>query len=141
MDKRSTKLPAVDTSLGYAADERGVGVAYARIRSETGEHLLRVPFRVGRISGLQQREAGYAALTAVARALRRRGIGSAAFRLGDASLLADLAAHREVPPPIVLPYVRLRCALNQLDEFRLELAADDDLMQRARAEVVLNVAA
>ncbi len=131
----------MDTSLGYAADERGAGVAYARVRSGDAEHLLRVPFRVGRVSGLQQREAGYAALTAVARTLRRRGVSRVCFHLSDASLLADLASHRDVPPPIVLPYVRLRCALNQLDDVRLELAADDDLTQRARAEVVLNVAA
>lgn len=133
--------PAVIASLGYAADDRGHGVAYARIAAESGEHLLRIPFRTGRASAVQEREAGYAALTATVNALRGRGVRRVCFRLEDTALIADLAEHRDVPPPIVLPYVRLRCALNQIEEFRFEPAPASDLAQRARAEVVLNVAA
>jgi hypothetical protein len=143
MRKRRTKLsvPPLDAAVGYANDARGSGVAYARVRGATGEQLFRVPFRVGRPSSPASREAGYAALTAVVRALRGWGAGRVRFALDDAALVDDLAAHRDVPPAIVIPYVRLRCALNGLDEFTLEHAAESDLVQRARAEVALNVAA
>jgi hypothetical protein len=99
-----------------------------------------VPFRAGRTS-LPEREVGYAALTAVTQALRARGFGRIRFALDDRALIDDLGEHRDLPEAIVLPYVRLRCALNQLEDFSLELAAESDLAQRARAEVALNVAA
>lgn len=143
MKPERTKLSSssVEAGIGYAAGAGGEAVAYARVTNPDGEHLLRIPFRVGGASALQPREAGYAALTAVARALRGWGIRRVRFRLEDAGLIDDLVAHRDLPAPMVLPYVRLRCALNQLDDFRLEFAAQSDLAQRAHAEVVLNVAA
>ena len=38
----------VEALVGYAADERGRGVAYVRLSAPTEEHLLRVPFSVRR---------------------------------------------------------------------------------------------
>lgn len=132
---------AVDVSIGFAADERGAGVAYARVRSASGENVVRKSFRVRRSGGLEGREIGYAAVAAVAGALREWGARRVRFLLDDARLVDDVVAHRDVPDAIVLPYVRLRCALNQFDDFRLQVAADSDLSQRARAEVALHTAA
>jgi hypothetical protein len=132
--------PEIDAEIGYAADPRGGGVAYARVSTADAEHLLRVPFRAGRTS-LPERAAGYAALTAVTRALHARGRGRIRFALDDVALIEDLAGRRTVPEALVLPYVRLRCALNQLEDFSVEPSAEGDLAQRARAEVALNVAA
>lgn len=133
--------PVVEAVVGYAAGEDGRGVAYARVGSGPDEFLLRLCFGVAESSALRQREAAYAALTAVARALRERGAQRIRLRVDDAALVADLRGDRDLPAPIVLPYVRLRCALNQLDGVEVQLAADADLAQRARAEAVLNVAA
>jgi hypothetical protein len=102
--------------------------------------LLRVPFRAGR-TALPDRAAGYAALTAVTRALRAKGRGRIRFALDDSALVEDLAGRRPVPDALVLPYVHLRCSLNQLEDFSVEFIAPGDLAQRARAEVALNVAA
>lgn len=127
----------VKATIGCAANG-GNGVAYARL-GVSGRHLLRVPFRAD--GAAPERAASYAGLTAVARALRGRGVARVLFVLDDPGLLADLAANAVVPDALVLPYVRLRCALNQFDEVRLELGAAGDLAQRARAEVALHVAA
>jgi hypothetical protein len=131
----------VQAQLGYAADRLGEGVAYARLTTRTGERLVRVAFRVQRYEGLGGREIGYAALTAVATMLRERGIERASFGLADADLVADCNAHRDVPPPLVLPYVRLRCALNRFAAYLLNVGGDPDLEARARAELVLHTAA
>ncbi len=131
----------VQTQLGYAADRLGAGVAYARLTTRTGERLVRVAFRVQRFEGLSGREIGYAALTAVATMLRERGIERASFGLADPDLVADCNAHRDVPPPLVLPYVRLRCALNRFAAYILNAGGDPDLEARARAELVLHTAA
>jgi hypothetical protein len=143
MKKRRMRLTTatVDTAIGYATNPGGSGIVYARVRGVVGDQLLRVPFRVGRTSSLPDREAGYAALTAVARALHGWGVGRVRFALDDPALIDDLTAHRDLPPAIVLPYVRLRCALNQLDDVTFERATESDLAARARAEVTLTVAA
>jgi hypothetical protein len=140
--RRTTRMgPGANATIGYAADERGRGVAYARIGADAGEQLLRVPFRLKRASDLDGREIGYAALTAVVRALREWGVRRVTFAVDDPQLVADLSDQRDLPPAIVLPYVRLRCAFNQLEEVTLERAPENDLSQRARAEVALHVAA
>lgn len=131
----------VQVQLGYAADGLGEGVAYARLTTRTGERLVRVAFRVQRFEGLGGRETGYAALTAVATMLRARGVERAWFGLDDADLVADCNEHRDVPPPLVLPYVRLRCALNRFALYALGAGGDPDLQARARAELVLHTAA
>src|SRR5579862_7130965 len=117
------RYPGSSTSVavGYGANARGAGVAYARISSGATDHLLRVTFRAQRVPELEGREVGYAALGAVAHTLRNRGIARATFALGDAQLVADIVEHRDVPGPIVVPYVRLRCALNAFDRFDLEV--------------------
>jgi len=131
----------VQVQLGYAADREGNGIAYARLTTRAGARLVRVAFRVQRFEGLEGREIGYAALTAVAALLRERGLESVAFALADGELVTDCSAHRDVPPPLVLPYVRLRCALNRFKEYALHHGADPDLEGRARAELVLLSAA
>ncbi len=127
--------------LGYAADRLGNGIAYARLTTRAGERLVRVAFRVQRFEGLHGREIGYAALSAVATMLCERGLERAAFFLGDPDLIADCTTHRAVPPPLVLPYVRLRCALNRFAEYALQAGEDLDLETRARAELLLHTAA
>jgi hypothetical protein len=138
---------AIDAHLGYAADRNGRGVAYIRLavqraQDDRGEALVRVPFRAQRFAGLDAREVGYAAMTAVADLLHARGISVASFRIADEQLIDDVNQHRDVPLPLVIPYVRLRCALNRFTQFSLEASVDAaDLIQRARAEVALHEAA
>jgi hypothetical protein len=104
--------------------------------------LVRVPFRAQRFAGLDAREVGYAALTAIADMLHERGMSSATFHLSDAQLVEDVSQHRDVPLALVLPYVRLGCALNRFDSLKLETSSSaEDLTQRARAEVALHEAA
>ena len=137
-------MRAVNASVGYAADDAGNGVAYVRMNlREGGPRVLRVPFRVQRQPALSGREVGYAALTAVCAAARRRAIDNVRFAIDDQSLIADLRRHEAVPPPLAMPYVRLGCALNQFR--RYEIAdlppGDADLGARARSEAAMHVAA
>ena len=130
----------VEATVGYAADERGNGLAYARLTGARTRRLLRVGFRVAG-NPVSDRAAGYAALTAVTRALCRRGVRDVRFVIGDAEFADEVATGQHVAPSLVLPYVALRCALNALAKFHLQPGATDELTQRARAEVTLNVAA
>jgi hypothetical protein len=131
----------VQVQLGYAADRLGEGVAYARLTTRAGERLVRVAFRVQRFEGLGGREIGYAAVTAIATVLRERGVDRVSIALADVDLVADCNEHRDVSPPLVLPYVRLRCALNRFAAYALQSGGDPDLEARARAELVLHTAA
>lgn len=135
----------VQVQLGYAADGVGNGVAYARLSSRTGERLVRAAFRVplrqAQDDAIRQRLVSYSALTAVATMLAERGVDRATFFVPDGNLVSDRNEHRDVPPPIVLPYVRLGCALNKFKSYTLAHGDDPDLIQRARAEVALNPAA
>jgi hypothetical protein len=131
----------VQAQIGYAADRRGSGVAYARLTSRTGERLVRVAFRVQRLAGLGDREVPYSAVAAIADVLRDRGLDRVCFSVPDADLVTDVNEHRDVPVPIELPYVRLGCALNRFKEFSLCVGADPDLSQRALSEVALETAA
>lgn len=138
---RSLQRPtSARAAVGYAAGAK-TGVAYVRLSGPQPDSILRLPFDLSKTGGPAPREAGYAAVIAAVRALHRRGIRRLNLRVNDAALVADLSAHREVPQAVVLPYVRLRCALNQFDAVELESGADDDLTQRAKAEIVTNVAA
>jgi hypothetical protein len=131
----------MDAVLGYAGDGRGNGLAYARLTAGAKRHLLRLPFRIGRHASSGDRAIGYAALTAVARVLHERGIRKVRFVLGDEELVGEIAARREVPEGLVLPYVHLRCTLNALEKFSVQTGPTDELTQRANAEVALNIAA
>jgi hypothetical protein len=128
----------VDVEVGFAADERGHGIVYARIRDGRAEQLLRVGYRVRR--EFAGHEAGYAALTAVAKTLRKRGLRRVCLAVDDAAVVAALAGG-ELPEAMVLPYVRLKCALNGFDDVRVSAMEPGDLAQRARAEVALHPAA
>src|SRR5271166_1135937 len=128
----------VQAQIGYAADELGRGIAYTRLTSRTGERLVRVAFRVQRFTGLDGREVGYAAVCAVATLLHDHGLDKVRFLIPDNQLITDITERRDVPPPMVLPYVRLGCALNRLKEYALCPGSDPDLSQRALAEVTLH---
>jgi hypothetical protein len=131
----------VQAQLGYAADDLGNGIAYVRLTTPAGERLVRVAFRAKRFDGLAGREIGYAALTAVAALLAERKIERIRLRVPDAELVADCTSRRDVPPPLVIPYVGLGCALNRFSSFALESAQETDLDARARAELFVHTAA
>lgn len=128
----------VEVEVGFGAGQGGRGIAYARIRGGAAEHLLRVAFKVRR--EFVEEEVGYAALTAVARALRKRRLANVRLAVDDAGLVDGLSGG-EIPPAMVLPYVRLKCALNGFDDVRVSATQSTDLAQRARAEVALLPAA
>ncbi|HEY1978323.1 MAG TPA: hypothetical protein VGG89_17350 [Candidatus Baltobacteraceae bacterium] len=128
----------VEVEVGFGAGSGGRGIAYARIRGGAADQLLRVAFRVPR--QFADAEVGYAALTAVARALRKRRLKNVRLAVDDPGLVDGLSGG-EVPPPMVLPYVRLKCALNGFDDVRVSATPTNDLAQRARAEVALLPAA
>lgn len=145
MKRRNDRVRA---TVGFAADQRGEGVAYARLARPSGAGagrgaLVRVPFRLQRMPALLDREVGYAALTAVATHLKERGIERVGFVVDDARLVEDLHERRDVPQPLGLPYVRLGCALNQFREYDVAPLRGDgsDLSARARAEIAMHVAA
>jgi hypothetical protein len=131
----------VQAQMGYAADGRGNGVAYSRLMTRTGERLVRVAFRVQRFPGLGDREVAYAAVTAVAASLKQRGLERLTFYVPDQGFVDDVNERRDVPLPIVLPYVRLKCALNRFAECAVAAGDDPDLSQRAVAEIALQTAA
>ena len=133
----------VRVAVGYAADECGGGIAYARIGGGQNARTLRVPFTVKRYPALLDREVGYGALHAVALALRRRGLERIELALDDPHLAQDLREHRDVPAALTLGYVRLRCALNQFNGYRIADCGpgESDLGARARSEVAMHVAA
>lgn len=133
----------VQAQIGFAADERGEGIAYARTGRDGSARVLRVPFAVKRYPSLQGREIGYAALAAVACALRKRGVEAVTLTVDDAALAGDLCERREVPPALTLSYVRTRCVLNQFRRYHICAApgAGSDLTARARSELALHVAA
>jgi hypothetical protein len=132
---------ASEVAIGYAVGPAGGGVAYASLDRAGARNVLRLPFRIRQISPANERAVGYAALVAVARALHRLGVTSVHFVLADEELVREVASRSEVPDNLVLPYVRVRCALNALGAFEIAAGPTDDLMQRARAEVALNQAA
>ncbi len=133
----------VDAATGFAADAQGNGVAYVRLIAGSGPSVLRVPFKVKRYPALLEREVGYAALTTVGAALRRRGVERVRFAVEDPALANDLREHREVPSPLTLAYVRLRCTLNQFKEYDVASSpgGESDLTARARSEAAMHVAA
>ncbi len=130
----------VEAEVGYAADSRGRGVAYARLTGPVAGKLLRVVFRPAQ-SAAGERAGAYAALTAVVQAIVKRGCRDVRFIVGDAEFAEEITSGRGVDQRLAIPYVRLRCLLNSLAKFAVRAGAVEDLTQRARAEVALNVAA
>lgn len=133
----------IQAATGFAADAQGNGVAYLRLALGATPRVLRVPFRVKRYAALNEREVGYAALLAAGAAVRERGIERVRFTVDDEQLVKDLCEHREVPAPLALAYVQLRCALNQFKEYDIAANGADngDLTARARSETAMHVAA
>lgn len=135
--KRRPPKTTINAELGYAADDRGRGIVYAQLGILGKAHLMRIAFRLR--SSYGEREVAYAALTAIARTLHRRGIGMVRFVIEDEQLISEVTvAATELPAAMVLPYVRLKCALNQFASWALVSAPQADLTQRARAEIALN---
>jgi hypothetical protein len=141
--KPQRNAPMVTAAVGFAADQGGDGVAYVQIGDSAAVRTMRVPFSVKRYPALLDREVGYAALTAVSTVLRRRGVARVRLSVDDAYLAVDLCEHREVPAALTLAYVRLRCALNQFQEYHIADAdaTPSDLTARARSDVAMHVAA
>ncbi len=132
--------------VGFAAERRGDGVAYASILEADGREgsLIRVGFRCRPLPALSGRDIAYAALEAIASDLLRRGYRAIELRADDPALAVDLADRRPVPGALTIPYVRLRCTLNRFREATFVSSADRitrDLTARARAEATLTVAA
>ena len=130
----------MEATIGYAADQGGRGIAYARLTGSRSHRLLRTEFHVAART-VTDRAIAYAALTSVVRALARRGFREVTFVLGDAEFAEEIASGRGVSEALVLSYVALRCALNTLKTFQLRTGSTDELAQRARVEATLNVAA
>jgi hypothetical protein len=131
-------MVSADVEVGFGAGRGGQGIAYARIRSGGGEHLLRVAFKLRR--QFTDAEVGYSAVTAVVRALHKRRLKNVRLAVDDVELVDGLRG-AEIPQAMVLPYVRLKCALNGFDGVSVNAAQSGDLAQRARAEVALLPAA
>jgi hypothetical protein len=98
-----------------------------------------VGFRCRVQPALLGRDVAYAALTAVADELQARGIERVILTLDDDRLPAELAERRSLPSALVVPYVKLGCALNRFRDAKVE--SSHDLTARARAEASFLVAA
>ena len=136
--------PAADIALGFAADGRGTGVAFATIATGTARSTVRLGFRFKPLAALEGKEAGYAAVAALAAHIKARGFGRIRVRVADAGLAAELSGQRNVGPALGMAYVKTRCALYAFTSARIEAGEAveiADLQARARAEVSLTVAA
>jgi hypothetical protein len=131
----------LEVEVGYAAGPAGSGVAYAALNGKRGREVVRLPFRIVGRRVLVERAVAYAALVTVARSLCKRGVTRAHFVMPDRRFVEEVTTRCDVPEGLVLPYVRLRCALNAFHGVEIVTGATDELMQRAAAEVALNVAA
>lgn len=135
---------SADIAIGYATDENGRGLAYAAIATGSGRAVVRVPFAARNPALDTAREAGLAAVAAVAGEAARRGFTRVRFRLTDDTVIRDLAAPRLVPPALAMTYVKARCVLNGFASARVERAEPREIADfegRARAELQLRAAA
>jgi hypothetical protein len=135
---------AVETSVGFAVNEKGAGVAYAAVHDGTTTTLERVAFDVKSSRSNGRRAAAYAALVAITKRLLKGGYESVRFAIEDEALVADLSERRSVPQALALPYVALRCGLNRFasaEVVHAPSAETGDLSARALAEASLRVAA
>lgn len=138
---RGLRDEVLEVAIGYAAGPAGSGVAYAALNGAGTRNVLRLPFRIARRLPLAERAVSYAALVTVARALCKRGITRARFVVPDRQFVEEVTTRCDLPESLALPYVRLRCALNAFHYVEVASGPTDELMQRAGAEVALNVAA
>jgi hypothetical protein len=141
---RENRKGAVRAAIGFAAGDAGEGTAYALLGASGNGSVVRVPFHCRPLPALRGRDVAYAALTAVAVELRRRGIRDVVFATEDERLVRDLDERLPVPAPLAMPYVALRCELNRFHKAHVtasDEAAIRDLSARSRAEVFLQTAA
>lgn len=143
MGSKRTGQPIIEATIGAAADPAGNGLAYVSVQTRASRKLLRVPFSVRRYAALDDREVAYAATAAAAERLRELGCTRVALGVDDLRLVDDLRERRDVPMPLSIPYVKLGCALNKFSEVHLRAggSTSEDLTARARAELILHVAA
>ncbi len=141
MGRQDRSRLAQQVTVGFAAGRGGSGVAYAA--SGAGGRNgspVRVEFVCRPLPALRGRDVAYAALDAVLAELSQRGMSRAIVAIDDANLPLDVAERRSLPNALVVPYVALRCRLNQFSEITVVEAHDAvarDLTARARAEVSL----
>jgi len=141
MGRQHRSRLAQHVTVGFAAGPGGSGVAYAA--SGAGGRNgspVRVEFVCRPLPALRGRDVAYAALDAVLAELSRRGMSRAIVAIDDANLPLDVAERRSLPNALVVPYVALRCRLNQFAEIAVVEARDAvarDLTARARAEATL----
>ena len=133
----------VEIGTGFGHGPRAVAYASYVVPGEpTVTERWHVPVTVR--PALRGRDVGYAALAAVAGAVRDRGVRRATFHIDDQALADDLREHRTVPSALGVPYVKLRCLLNRFDHVEIVASATHalhDLSARARADAALDVAA
>ncbi|MBC5810082.1 MAG: hypothetical protein GIW95_04385, partial [Candidatus Eremiobacteraeota bacterium] len=106
--------------------------------------IVRVEFSCRPLPALRGRDVAYFALDAVLSELLRRNLDRIRLEIDDETLADDLAERRALPNALIVPYLRLRCALNRFREASVTRAGDAvgrDLSARARAEISLDVAA
>lgn len=133
----------IQVVVGYALASDGRGIAYARIERGFIAETVRVPFALSHAFDATNKEeiAGYAALIAVARTVRRRGARCVRFVLSDERIASGATTGLAIGEELALPYVRLRCELNAFSKCEIRTGSTDDLTHRAQAEAALNLAA
>jgi len=144
MPQTATRHRSADAAVGHAADSTGNGIAYVAIATGTGRAVVKVPFSVVPLTGLDGRELGYAAVGAVAAYLRSRGFTRVRIRLADEITVDDLNGRRSVPLALAMAYVKTRCILHGFAVARVERGEPietHDLQTRARAEIALRTPA
>jgi hypothetical protein len=140
---RRTRI-AADVAVGYAADSRGHGIAYASVGTGTGTSVVRLAFQAEVAPALEGRELGYAVVAALGELLKSRGFGRVRIRLADERVAQELSGSGSPPKALAMAYVRVRCVLRALGAVRIEVAEPveiRDLTARAQAEVTLRAAA
>src|SRR5271166_4219684 len=137
MGRQDRSRLAQQVTVGFAAGPGGRGVAYAA--SGAGGRNgspVRVEFVCRPLPALRGRDIAYAALEAVATELLRSNVERATLAVDDDQLPLDLSERRSLPAALVVPYVALRCRLNQFRDVAVVAAHDAvarDLSARARA--------
>lgn len=139
MSRTAPRHRSADVAIGYAADARGVGYAYAAIAGGSGRGDVRVPFTCRPLAALEGREIGYAAVAAVAAHLRARGFTRVRLKIANGRVAEELSARAAAHPALAMAYVKTRCLLHGFAVARVERGEPieiEGLTARARADVV-----